>query len=143
MARTISSQGMTRRAFGVSFGAGIYVVAMPITGNAALKKVPTSTGIDALFAPFVVAAERKMFEKYDLETSFKPFDDGNIALDALLTGSSDIGATTEFGGLSRWDKGGKLYVTYDIARQFPGYGAEAGATSSDFADRIIMHIRKS
>jgi taurine transport system substrate-binding protein len=57
-----------------------------------------------------VAAERKMFEKYDLETSFKPFDDGNVALDAILTGSSDIGATTELGGIARWDKGGKLYV---------------------------------
>lgn len=38
--------------------------------------------------------------------------------------------------------GGKLYVTYDIARQFKGYGAEAGASSSDFADRIIHHIKK-
>src|SRR5262249_44213546 len=28
--------------------------------------------------------------------------------------------------------GGKLYVTYDIARQFPGYGHEAGASSSAF-----------
>lgn len=37
--------------------------------------------------------------------------------------------------------GGKLYVTYDIARQFPGYGEKAGATSSDFADRIIHHLR--
>jgi isocitrate dehydrogenase len=37
---------------------------------------------------------------------------------------------------------GKLYVTYDIARQFAGYGAEAGATSSAFADRIIYHINK-
>jgi isocitrate dehydrogenase len=37
--------------------------------------------------------------------------------------------------------GGKLYVTYDIARQFAGYGAEAGATSSEFADRIIYHMR--
>ncbi|GIW81107.1 MAG: isocitrate dehydrogenase [NADP] [Gemmatales bacterium] len=36
--------------------------------------------------------------------------------------------------------GGKLYVTYDIARQFPGYSAEDGATSSAFADRIIEHI---
>jgi taurine transport system substrate-binding protein len=106
-----SSQRMTRRAFGVSFGAGMYALAMPTAGHAALKKVPMATGIDALFAPFVVAAERKIFEKYDLETSFKPFDDGNVALDALLTGSSDIGATTELGGLSRWDKGGKLYVT--------------------------------
>src|SRR5438067_11228890 len=106
-----SSQCMTRRAFGVSFGAGMYALALPSTGHAALKKVPMATGIDALFAPFVVASERKIFEKYDLETSFKPFDDGNVALDALLTGSSDIGATTELGGLSRWDKGGKLYVT--------------------------------
>src|SRR5438270_589263 len=39
--------------------------------------------------------------------------------------------------------GGKLYVTYDIARQFAGYGAEAGATSSAFADRIIYHLGKS
>jgi len=37
--------------------------------------------------------------------------------------------------------GGKLYVTYDIARQFPAYGAEAGATSSAFADRIVHHLQ--
>jgi isocitrate dehydrogenase len=38
--------------------------------------------------------------------------------------------------------GGKLYVTYDIARQFAGYGAEAGATSAEFAERIIHHIKR-
>jgi isocitrate dehydrogenase len=38
--------------------------------------------------------------------------------------------------------GGKLYVTYDIARQFPGYGEQAGASSTAFADRIIHHIGK-
>jgi isocitrate dehydrogenase len=38
--------------------------------------------------------------------------------------------------------GGKLYVTYDIARQFPGYGPEAGATSAAFADRIIEFIKR-
>jgi isocitrate dehydrogenase len=38
--------------------------------------------------------------------------------------------------------GGKLYVTYDIARQFAGYGAEAGAKSSQFAERIITHINR-
>jgi isocitrate dehydrogenase len=36
--------------------------------------------------------------------------------------------------------GGKLYVTYDIARQFPNYGAEAGAGSSAFAERIVHHM---
>ena len=113
MDRSRHSQGMTRRAFGLSFGPGMYVLGMAAAHGAPapLKKVPTATGIDALFVPFVVAAELKIFEKYGLETSFKPFDDGNVALDALLTGNSDIGATTELGGLSRWDKGGKLYVT--------------------------------
>jgi isocitrate dehydrogenase len=38
--------------------------------------------------------------------------------------------------------GGKLYVTYDIARQFPGYGAEAGASSAAFAERITEHVKK-
>jgi isocitrate dehydrogenase len=36
--------------------------------------------------------------------------------------------------------GGKLYVTYDIARQFPGYGEKAGVASSAFTDRIITHL---
>jgi isocitrate dehydrogenase len=36
--------------------------------------------------------------------------------------------------------GGKLYVTYDIARQFPGYGEKAGAPSSEFCERIITHL---
>jgi isocitrate dehydrogenase len=39
--------------------------------------------------------------------------------------------------------GGQLHVTYDIARQFAGYGAEAGVTSSAFADRIIHHINRA
>ena len=38
--------------------------------------------------------------------------------------------------------GGKLYVTYDIARQFAGYGAEAGASSADFAERIIYRMNQ-
>ncbi len=36
--------------------------------------------------------------------------------------------------------GGKLHVTYDIARQFAGYTPEAGAPSSAFAERIIHHL---
>jgi isocitrate dehydrogenase len=38
--------------------------------------------------------------------------------------------------------GGKLYVTYDVARQFPGYSEKSGASSSEFADRIIHHLQK-
>src|SRR5260221_11878252 len=103
------SRGMTRRGFVVSVGPGMYVLGMAGANGAPLKKVPTSTGVDALFVPFVVAAELKIFEKYGLETSFKPFDDGNVALDAGLTGRSDIGATTGFGGRARRAQGRKPY----------------------------------
>ena len=36
--------------------------------------------------------------------------------------------------------GGKLHVTYDIARQFAGYGEKAGVSSMEFAERIIHHL---
>ena len=36
--------------------------------------------------------------------------------------------------------GGTLHVTYDIARQFPGYGEQAGASSEAFADRVIAKL---
>ncbi len=45
--------------------------------------------------------------------------------------------------IARHGPGGKLYVTYDIARQFPGYGAEAGVSSAAFAERIIHHVQAS
>jgi isocitrate dehydrogenase len=41
---------------------------------------------------------------------------------------------------ARRGPGGKLYVTYDIARQFAGYGEKAGASSAEFAERIISHL---
>src|SRR5262245_44654068 len=57
----------------------------------------------------------------------------NDALEATFAESDEV---------ARRGPGGKLYVTYDIARQFPGYGEKAGASSSEFAGRIIHHIRK-
>jgi isocitrate dehydrogenase len=58
----------------------------------------------------------------------------NQALEATFAESEAV---------ARQGPGGKLYVTYDIARQFPGYGEKAGASSSEFADRIIWHLQKA
>jgi isocitrate dehydrogenase len=55
----------------------------------------------------------------------------NKALEATLAEAEDT---------AKKGPGGKLHVTYDIARQYAGYGAEAGATSAAFADRIIEHL---
>src|SRR5262249_35113185 len=38
-------------------------------------------------------------------------EDGNVALDALVSGKGDGGSSRELAGVARWDKGGKLYVT--------------------------------
>ena len=45
--------------------------------------------------------------------------------------------------VARRGPGGKLYVTYDIARQLPGYTDKNGVSSSEFADRIIHHMKQA
>jgi isocitrate dehydrogenase len=57
----------------------------------------------------------------------------NKAVDATFSESEEI---------AKKGPGQKLYVTYDVARQFSGYKAEDGASSMAFADRIIEHLRK-
>src|SRR5262249_35276768 len=51
----------------------------------------------------------------------------NRGLEATFAESEEV---------ARRGPGGKLYVTYDIAWQFPGYGEKAGAPWSNFAERI-------
>lgn len=55
----------------------------------------------------------------------------NKALEATFAESEDV---------AKKGPGGQLHVTYDIARQFAGYGEKAGVSSSAFADRIIHHL---
>jgi isocitrate dehydrogenase len=57
----------------------------------------------------------------------------NRGLEATLAESEEV---------AQRGPGGKLYVTYDLARQYVGYGEKAGASSSEFADRIIYQMGK-
>jgi isocitrate dehydrogenase len=61
---------------------------------------------------------------------------------ARLVNNGLVATFAESEETARRSPRGKLYVTYDIARQFPGYGPDAGATSSAFAERIITHLRR-
>lgn len=101
---------LPRRGFCLSVGAGLGIAAMPAFGQTGPKSVMAATGLDAYFVPFAVAKDKKLFEKHGLELNYKPFDDGSVALDAVLTGNADLGAASAAGGLTRWDKGGRLYV---------------------------------
>jgi len=62
------------------------------------------------------------------------FEAANMVNKAVEATFAESDATAQKG------PGGKLYVTYDIARQFAGYGEKAGAPSSAFCERIISHL---
>lgn len=80
----------------------------PLPPNA--KKVVVATGVDPAFAPYVIAVRKGFFQDEGIAAEFKSFDDGNVALDSLLTGAADVGGTSELGGIVRVARGGKLYL---------------------------------
>jgi ABC-type nitrate/sulfonate/bicarbonate transport system substrate-binding protein len=104
------------------------------------KSIVVGIGVDPTFAPFVVAVKKGFFEKEGIKAQLKTFTDGNFALDALLTGDSDIGATSELAGLVRISKGGKLYVVASQT-QSEGFNAVVGKASiagpADLAGKIV------
>jgi len=86
------------------------IVVAQASQPAANPKIVVATGIDPSFAHYVVAVKKGFFEKQGIDAELRSFDDGNVALDSLLTGAADIGGTSELGGIVRIARGGKLYV---------------------------------
>ncbi|MBI3964465.1 MAG: ABC transporter substrate-binding protein [Chloroflexi bacterium] len=74
------------------------------------KKLVITSGIDASFTDLVVAVKKGFFDKYNIQAEYKPFEDGNVALDAVLTGASDLGDSSETAGLVRRSKGGNIWI---------------------------------
>lgn len=100
-----------RFALALCIGAGIGLLSAHAHAQAGPpKSIVVATGVDSTFAHFVIAVKKGFFEKEGVKAELKPFNDGNFALDALLTGDADISGTSEVGGLSRMARGGKLYV---------------------------------
>jgi len=105
----------SRRGFCASFGAGLFVASLPTLAFGQERKVMAATGLDTYYVPYAIAARHKLFQKYGLDLEFKPFDDGSVALDALLTGNSQMGSANQVGGLTRWDKTKGLYIVGVVA----------------------------
>jgi len=74
------------------------------------QEIRIATGADVGFTYLLVAAEKGFFEKYGITAEYRAFDDGAVALDALLTGESDLNMSSALGGISRRARGGDLYV---------------------------------
>ena len=61
----------------------------------------------------------------------------------IAEGSGALGGMQLGEEIAKKGPGGKLFVTYDVARQFPGYNEQSGAKSDEFAARIVHHIKNS
>jgi ABC-type nitrate/sulfonate/bicarbonate transport system substrate-binding protein len=101
---------LSRRAFCRSMGAAVGFALLPTLAHAGGQSVMAATGLDAYFVPFALAKDKQLFEGDGLALDYKPFDDGSVALDAVISGQADLGAASAAGGITRWGKGGRLYV---------------------------------
>jgi NitT/TauT family transport system substrate-binding protein len=90
--------------------------------------VVVAAGIDPGYSHYVIAVKKGFFEKQGIKAELQSFDDGNVALDALLTGRADIGGTSELGALSRFAKGGRLYAVAS-GQQSPRWYGITGKSS--------------
>ncbi|CAN5543389.1 hypothetical protein BH09PSE5_BH09PSE5_25860 [soil metagenome] len=85
-------------------------------------RITVVTGSDPAFSYLTVAVNKGFFEKEGIDATLKVFDDGNVALDSLLTGNAQIGSTSEVGTLTRRAKGGPISVVASGAQSPDFYG---------------------
>ena len=78
------------------------------------RQLRISIGADVGFTFAVVAADKGFFEKRGISAQYRIFDDGSVALDALLSGESDVSMSSALGGIARRARGGNLFVTSQI-----------------------------
>jgi ABC-type nitrate/sulfonate/bicarbonate transport system substrate-binding protein len=91
------------------------------------QKINIATGADVGFSHMLVAAKKGFFAKYGIDADYRAYDDGVVALDALLTGQSDLGMSSSLGGITRRARGGKLYVAATAFRS----GVNVGVVVTD------------
>ncbi|WPB59187.1 ABC transporter substrate-binding protein [Xylophilus sp. GOD-11R] len=90
---------------------------------AANKPILAATGIDSYFSTFPVAAQKDFLRKRGIDFTFRSFDDGGTALDALLTNAAQVGSSSGVTAMVRWDKGGRLYPVGQLSSSGTLYAA--------------------
>ena len=128
---------VTRRtAVSLLAGASATLAAPNVWGQNRASNVVICLGADPSFAPFIVAMKKGMLEKHGIHGELKSFDDGNVALDALLTGAGDLGCTVESAGIARRVRGGQIFVT-GLANYSANFHGLAGLKSINKAEDMI------
>src|SRR3546814_17996785 len=58
-----------------------------------------------------------------IDLAVRSFEFGGMALDALLTGDAHGGSSSAVTGMTRWDRGGRLYTAAALSSSGTSYGA--------------------
>ena len=105
----------SRRQALVALGVGAALSSLPFRVFAQNKTLVAASGIDAYFTAFPMARDKRIFANLGLDYTYKSFDDGAVAADAVLTNNADVAAASATSAMTRWDRGGKLYLVGSMA----------------------------
>lgn len=127
---------MNRRALlGIGAAAGAASL-LPATAFATEKKVTAAIGVDMWYINYIVAQEKGLWKKHGLEATIAHFDNGAVALDAIVTGNGDIGSATNMSMMQRAARGAKMYGVSTMAASGKLYSIISGKELKKPADLI-------
>lgn len=134
------SASVSRRTFGAMMMAAPAVLSgSALAQQAAPQSLKIMFGIDNFYAAFIAAMQKGFFEKQRINAEYRMWEDGNVALDSILTGDSDIGATSELGILVRAARSDKLFV---VGRSVVAKGLVGAVTRVPFNTPKDMEGKK-
>jgi NitT/TauT family transport system substrate-binding protein len=90
------------------------------------QKVAAAIGVDMWYINYIVAEEKGFWKKNGLEVSIAHFDNGAVALDAIVTGNGDIGSATNMSMMQRVSRGAKMYSVSSMAASGKLYSIISG-----------------
>lgn len=88
---------------------------MPGRGFATEQKLVCALGVDMWYVNYIVAEEKGLWKKNGIDVVITHFDNGAVALDAIVTGNGDVGSATNMSMMQRVARGAKMYAVSSMA----------------------------
>jgi NitT/TauT family transport system substrate-binding protein len=98
------------------------------------------TGIDAASASFVAGVKKGVFQKHGVDATFRVFQSGQEALEAVLTGQVDATANGPFNIPPVAARGGKIKIIAELERSDQQFGVAAKAGIRQPSDLIGKNV---
>ena len=124
------SRGMAT-SLGVAAIVGSMFMASVAMAQNRVGSVIIGTGIDAASASFVAGVKKGIFQKHGVDATFRVFQSGQEALEAVLTGQVDATANGPFNIPPVAARGGKIRIIAELERSELQFGLAAKAGIKD------------